>query len=80
MNYYCCYLKLFNELAHKLRIVQRNIPLSTSACHIPCSSIDIGKEGVDLEGVDPGCKLKDFKLFRLRRCWVFSNGLMSHRR
>ena len=60
-NYYCCYLKLFNELAHKLRIVQRNIPLSTSACHIPCSSIDIGKEGVDLEGVDPGCKLKDYK-------------------
>jgi len=60
VNYYCCYLKLFNELAHKLRIVQRHIPLSTSACHIPCSSIVIEK-GVDLEGVDPGCKLKDYK-------------------
>lgn len=60
VNYYCCYLKLFNELARKLRIVQRHIPLSTSACHIPCSSIVIEK-GVDLEGVDPGCKLKDYK-------------------
>lgn len=61
VNYYCCYLKLFNELARKLRIVRRGIPLSTSACHIPCSSIVIEKEGVDLEGVDPGCELKDFK-------------------
>ena len=60
-NYYCCYLKLFNELASKLRIFQRDIPLSTSACHIDCSSIVIQKEGVDLEGVDPGCKLKDYK-------------------
>jgi len=60
VNYYCCYLKLFNELAHKLRIVQRHIPLSTSACHIPCNSIVIEK-GVILEGVDPGCKLKDYK-------------------
>jgi hypothetical protein len=60
-NYYCCYLKLFNELARKLRIAQRHIPLSTSACHIPCSSIVIEGKDVNLEGVDPGCKLKDYK-------------------
>jgi len=58
-NYYCCYLKLFNELARKLRIDKRRIPLSTSACHIPCSSIVI--EGED---VDPGCKLRDYKRIR----------------
>lgn len=37
-NYYCCYCKLFNMLARKLRINDRDIPLSTSACHIDCST------------------------------------------
>lgn len=59
VNYYCCYLKLFNELARKLRIVRRGIPLSTSACHIPYNSIDIKSDGVD-----PECKLKDYKRIR----------------
>jgi hypothetical protein len=30
--YYCCYIKLFNELAKELEIKIRDIPVSTSAC------------------------------------------------
>lgn len=57
-NYYCCYFKLFNKLVRKLKINDRDIPLSTSACHIDCSTSLLDEEAEK-------CELKDFKRRRL---------------